>query len=327
MTRKENTWEILRFGTPERVVGDIDPIHWASYFGANHENADGGGHHLPQGSRWQDLWGVTWFRERADAMGFPCGHPLQDLPSSLKTYRWLDTDDERLIGQVYTRAKECDRSTVFLAGAHRDTLWERAYLLCGMEDLMCYFYTEPAAVKELLHHIMDFQLGIAKHYLAVGVEVIGCSDDMGTQVAPLFSPEIMQEFFVPEYRRLFELYQAHGVIITFHSCGHILPLLETFIDLGINVLNPVQASANDLAEVRRITQGRMVLTGGLSSSLLVDGPPESIRAEVRRLLWLLGRDGGYFCAPDQGMPWPQAHIDAYVAALEEFGQYPLQPEE
>lgn len=188
---------------------------------------------------------------------------------------------------------------------------------------MCNFYSEPEATRELLHRIMDFQLGIARHYLAVGVEVVGCGDDLGTQIAPLLSPEIVREFLAPEYRRLFNLYKQHNVLISFHSCGHIIPLLELFIDLGIDVLNPIQATANDLTQVRRITQGRLALQGGLSSGLLVAGPIEHIRTEVQRLLCLLGRNGGYFCSPDQGMPWPAEHYAAYEQAMIEFAHYPI----
>ncbi len=324
MTEKANTLAIIRFGRPDHVSGGIGPAHGVCYFGMNHEDAAGRGHEQPVGSAWTDLWGTVWHKEHDGVMGFPRRGPLEDL-RAMDRYAWPDPDDERLVGHIYTMAAGCNPGTHFLAGGHRDTLWEKAYMLCGMENMMCNFLTEPAATRELLHRIMDFQLGIARHYLAAGVEVVNCGDDLGTQCAPLLSPAIVQEFLAPEYRRLFDLYRAHGIIINFHSCGHILPLLETFIALGIDVLNPVQASANDLAAVRRITQGRMALQGGLSSGLLVDGPPARIRAEVRRLLWLLGRDGGYFCAPDQGMPWPEAHYAAYQQALEEFGRYPLQP--
>jgi uroporphyrinogen decarboxylase len=170
---------------------------------------------------------------------------------------------------------------------------------------------------------MDFQLGIAKHYLRLGVEMVGMSDDLGTQQGALFSPEILQEFFVPEYRRLFDLYRAHGVLINFHSCGHVLPVLDALMDLGVNVLNPVQATANDLDEVRRRTQGRMALQGGVSSGLIMEGPVDRIRDEVRRRLWQLGRNGGYFCTADQGMPWPETHRRAVSEAVEEYGTYPL----
>jgi uroporphyrinogen decarboxylase len=324
LTEKQNSLEILRFGTPERITGGLSPARSIGYFGVNHESHDGGGHHLPVGSAWTDIWGTRWHREHDGVMGFPRGYPLADLPASLKGYRWPDPDDARLCRQIYTGAEGVDRETVFLCGSHRDTLWEKAYMLCGMEGMMCAFHSEPTAAREVLHRIMDFQLSMARHYLAVGVDAVNLGDDLGTQRGLLLSPEIVETFLLPEYRRLFDLYQQHRVIIQFHSCGQITPLLETFIALGVDCLNPVQASANDLAEVRRITQGRMALQGGVSSAVIVEGPVERIRAEVRRCLWLLGRDGGYFCAPDQGMPWPEAHIAAFWEAVEEFGRYPLQ---
>lgn len=323
MTDKQNTLEIIHFGKPERVFAGLHPVQQTCYFGMNHENAEGRGHEQPLGSVWSDIWGTVWHKEHEGVMGFPRGNPLADL-RDMKHYVWPDPNDERLVKQIYTMAEGCDRETHFLCGGQRDTLWEKSYMLCGMENMMCNFFTEPEATHELLHHIMDFQLGIAQHYLAVGVEVIGCSDDLGTQIAPLLSPAIVQEFLVPEYRRLYDLYKQHNVLINFHSCGHIIPLLETFIDLGIDLLNPVQATANDLAEVRRITQGRMALAGGLSSDMLVRDTPEHIYAEVRRLLWLLGRDGGYFCGPDQGMPWPAENIAAYQRAMDDFSIYPMQ---
>jgi uroporphyrinogen decarboxylase len=170
---------------------------------------------------------------------------------------------------------------------------------------------------------MDFQLSIARHYLAVGVEIVGMGDDLGTQSRLLLSPKILETFLIPEYKRLFELYKRHGVLISFHSCGHIQPLLSMFIDLGVDILNPVQASANDLNGLRAATKGKMALMGGVSSATIVSGPPEAIREEVAQRMWQLGRDGGYFCSPDQGMPWPDAHIQALQDAVEELGRYPL----
>jgi uroporphyrinogen decarboxylase len=220
-------------------------------------------------------------------------------------------------------AEGWDARETFLHGQHRDTLWEKAYMLVGMENLMCYFHTEKAAVRELLHRIMDFQLGMTEHYLAVGVEMVGLGDDLGTQQGPLLPPEIVEEFFVPEYRRLFSLYRSRQVIIGFHSCGNIMRFLDMFMDLGVNVLNPVQASANDLDELRRRTQGRMALAGGVNSDVVYDGPPARIRELVARRLWQLGRDGGYFCQQDQGLPFPEEHLVALRSAVEEFGRYPL----
>jgi len=324
MNAKENALRIIRFDNPERIVTGC-PTTGIAYRGCNHEGYAGGGHHLPVGSRWTDIWGTTWHREHDGVMGFPRGHPLANLVEALPGYAWPGTDDERICGQIYEQVKSCNRHEMFLTGSHRDTLWEKSYMLVGMENVMCFFYTEPEAVRELLHRIMDFQLCIAKHYLSIGVEMVSMGDDLGTQNGLLLSPEIIHEFLVPEYRRLFELYKQHGVIINFHSCGNITPILDMFIDLGVDILNPIQATANDLGELRRITQGRMALQGGVSSATIVSGPVEAIRKEVARRIWQLGRDGGYFCGPDQGMPWPVEHIQAMNVAVKEFGQYPLNP--
>jgi uroporphyrinogen decarboxylase len=104
-----------------------------------------------------------------------------------------------------------------------------------------------------------------------------------------------------------------------------MPLLETLMELGVDILNPIQATANDLQQLRRATQGRMALQGGVSSATIVRGPVEVIRDEVAQRLWQLGREGGYFCGPDQGMPWPEAHIQALRDAVDELGTYPLRP--
>ena len=173
---------------------------------------------------------------------------------------------------------------------------------------------------------MDFQVAMAGHYLEAGIEVASLGDDLGCQKGPLFSREILKEFFVPEYRRLCSLYKRNGVIISFHSCGCVESILDVFMDLGVDVLNPVQATAHDLDRVRQITQGRMALQGAVSTHTIMLGPVEAIRAETRRRLWQLGRDGGYFCSPDQGMPFPPAHIEAFRACVNEFGRYPLSPD-
>ena len=322
MTDRENALRIMRFDQPERVTAGC-PTHGLAYLGCNHEGYESGGHHLPVGSTWTDIWGTVWHREHDGVMGFPRGHPLADLPRRLPSYRWPDPDDERICGRLGERAAGWNPSATFLCGSHRDTLWEKSYMLVGMEELMCLFFTHPQAVRDLLHGIMDFQLGIARHYLRLGVEMVTMGDDLGTQSGLLLSPELIREFLVPEYQRLFGFYEQHDVLVSFHSCGHVEPVLDVFMDLGVDVLNPVQATANDLQTVRERTQGRMALQGGISSGLIMRGPMDAVRREVGRRIRQLGTEGGYFCGPDQGMPYPEEHIGALHEAVRDFGRYPL----
>ena len=85
MNAKENALRIIHFDHPERVVTGC-PTHAVAYRGCNHEGYTGGGHHLPVGSRWTDIWGTTWHREHDGVMGFPRGNPLADLVDALPSY-------------------------------------------------------------------------------------------------------------------------------------------------------------------------------------------------------------------------------------------------
>lgn len=325
MTAKENARRIIAFDRPERVVSG-PPCFALQYFGCDHEGWHGSESACPVGSKWVDVWGTEWHKEHADVMGFPKRPPIPS-PDAMRSYRWPDPDDERICSRIYALAEEfkarTDRDDLFLNGRHRDTLWEKTYMLVGMENAMVHFFSEPGFMRDVLHRIMDFQLGIAAHYARVGVEMVSLGDDLGTQRGPLLGPDLVHEFFVPEYRRLFDFYKSRGVLVNFHSCGCIERFLEMFMDLGVDVLNPVQATANDLGRIRAETHGRMTLQGAVSTALVMEGPPERIAHEVRRRMWQLGRDGGYFCAPDQGMPFPKEHIDALHRAIDQYGRYPL----
>lgn len=321
MTARDNALRIIRFDHPEYVATEL-PTYGLAYLGCNHEGYEGGGHHLPVGARWTDIWQVEWQKEQEGVMGYPCGYPLATV-ESLRDYQWPNPDDERICGPIYAQARDFPHDDRFVCGSHRNLLWEKAYKLIGMEELMMAFLAEPEFTREVLHRIMDFQLGIARHYLAAGVDMVFASEDLGTQTGPLLSPQIMEEFLLPEYRRFFELYNAHGVLIAIHSCGNIEAMIPMFLELGVAVLNPLQADANNLAAVRAATQGRLALYGGVSSKTLMAGPIERIRTEVRETIQLLGQQGGYFCAVDQGMPFPEAHIRAFTEAVAEFGRYPL----
>ena len=134
-------------------------------------------------------------------------------------------------------------------------------------------------------------------------------------------PEIINEFLVSEYRRIFDYYKKHNIIINFHSCGHIEELIDTFVDLGVDILNPIQVTANDIIKIREKTQNKICLCGGISSGLIMDSTPDIIRSQVKNIMNILGSKGGYFCSPDQCMPFPEDNIKAFYDAVKEYGKY------
>ncbi len=322
MTKTENARRIIRYDKPEQVVRDI-PKHFVGYRGVNHESLDGRfGHGSPIGSRWTDIWGVEWEKKQEGIMGYPISFPLSE-PEDLAGYKWPSADDPMIYERIYQMAEDRKDPDTLICGSHRNLLFEKVEKLMSMENLLVYLYTEPEFVREIFERYTEFQLGIAKHYLAVGVDMIHCSEDLGTQNSTLISKEMLNEFLVPYYKRLFDFYKQYGVMIELHSCGHIEPFLDVFMDLGVDVLNPIQYTANDVENIRKITQGRMALHGGIRSDLLLDGTPAQIEAEVERMIKLLGKDGGYFCDIDQAMIYPKQNVEALDRAVAKYGKYPI----
>jgi uroporphyrinogen decarboxylase len=102
-------------------------------------------------------------------------------------------------------------------------------------------------------------------------------------------------------------------------------VIEDLIDVGVDILNPIQARANDLALVKQRADRKLALWGGIDTQhVLMRGTPEDVEAEVKRVLAILAPGGGYIIAPDQGMPFPPENIEALWRAAETWGTYPLE---
>ena len=318
MTEIQNFYETVKFGNPEFVPAYI-PDHGIKYHGADHEDFEGHNHDCPVGTEWSDIWGTVWHKDLDGVMAFPKKFPLADL-EKLDEFTFVNPDDPKYSSLIHELAKDFDPTKSILSGSHRDTLWERSYMLVGMENMMEYFFTEPALVKRLLHKIIDFHLAVAKHYVAEGVKLVYMSDDQGTQHSLILGERILKEFFVPEYTRLFEFYKQHDVLIQFHSCGHIEPILDMFMDLGVDIMNPIQAAANNVEAVRRVTQGKMALCGGVNSEVLMQNDHDAIRKLVKTRIEQLGKNGGYICGVDQWMPFQPEAIKVMEDAIYEYGR-------
>ncbi|MFB0562852.1 MAG: uroporphyrinogen decarboxylase family protein [Candidatus Lokiarchaeia archaeon] len=153
------------------------------------------------------------------------------------------------------------------------------------------------------------------------------SDDLGTQQAPFISPKDYKEYWKPYHREMISRTKAlTDGFIFWHCCGSIFPLIDHLIDIGIDVLNPIQPLAKGMnAEPLKKTYGdRLAFDGGLDvQKLLPRGTVEEVRAEVKRVIEILGENGGYVFAPAhniQGDVPPQNVVAMFDAALE-YGKY------
>ena len=320
LSPKENFLRAVRFEGPDYVPnGRKLPIKLVGYHGVNPED------NRPSGAmEWCDFWGVGFSWVREGIMPFPSRHPLGD-PDRLYEFRWPDPSDLARLGPAREKAAVVDRRRLLLHVSHRSTIFERAWKLAGMENLLIMMVAEPDKADWVFEHIIEFQLGIARQYLDLEPDMAHLGDDLGTQKGLFFSPILFRRFLKPRYARIIDLYKEHGVLIRFHCDGNILDLVDDFMDLGIDVLNPVQSRAiGDLELVRAKTAGRMALWGGIDTQyVLTLGTPEEVRAEVREKIRTLGRNGGYVCGPEHSIDISVASLAAFDQAVADYGRYPM----
>jgi len=154
------------------------------------------------------------------------------------------------------------------------------------------------------------------------VDAISFSEDLGSQRSLLISPEQFKEFLLPEYKYIFENVVKEKKIINFHSCGCVDDIASDLASIGVTILNPIQASANNLEKIKNDTCGKIALQGGINCDLILRGTPKEVRKETIRVLEILKPGGGYICGPDQGFPnFPEENMKILWKTIKEYGLY------
>ena len=283
---------------------------------------------IPGATAETDRWGVEWSAGTAAGeewepavMGYALAHPLKDF-DALDSYPFPDPLEPGLVEGLLDGV---DRTQALIAGELYFPVFDRAHLLTGVEALFQAMIDRPEAVQALLRRITDYQIGVLKRYVEMGIDILRCADDYGGQQTLLISPRMWRAFIKPELARIFAVAKDAGLMVWLHSCGHVMDIVPDLIEIGLDVLDPVQVRANDQAQFKRLYGDRLCLMGGIDTQdLLAWGTPDEITAEVRERIRLLGPGSGYILAPDTLLPVPEANYRAYLAAGERYGRYPLE---
>jgi uroporphyrinogen decarboxylase len=194
--------------------------------------------------------------------------------------------------------------------------------MCGFANWLIQLKLNPEFCGALLDRGLDIQLAMAEETLkAVGdaVDILYLADDYGMQTGPLISPEMFRRIFKPRMARLIRfLRERSPARIAFHSCGSIYALIPDFIDVGVEILNPVQVSAADMdtARLRREFGHRLAFWGAVDSQhVLPHGTPAEVRAEVGRRIRDLGAGFIPYSVHNIQAEVPPENILAMVTAI------------
>lgn len=196
------------------------------------------------------------------------------------------------------------------------TLFERAWSLTGMEQLMIWMISEPGFIHELLDEITKYNIGVIEKAAGMGgIDCVHFGDDWGSQHGPLIAPEMWREFIKPRFKRTCDAARRHGLYVSLHSCGNVEALIPDMIDCGVDVFDPFQPEAMDIWKLYREYRERIAFWGGLSvQKTFPYGSPDDVRNEGIRLLKEMGGKGGYILAPSHSLSGdvPPENIKAFL---------------
>lgn len=241
----------------------------------------------------RDVFGVVWDRSIDKDIGNVAGCVLPD--PTLEGFELPDPLGRRFFAEIPERIERFrDRFRVFQIGF---SLYERAWTLRGMENLMMDFIDHPQFVHGLLRAIADYNIAQAKEALKYDIDAVYFGDDWGQQRGLQMGPRTWREFIYPELRRMYGVVRGAGRFVMIHSCGDVDEVFDDLVAAGVNCFNPFQPEVMDVYTLLPQYRGRLAFHGGMSTQrTLPFGSVEEVRAESTRLLDL-GGDGGFIFAP------------------------------
>lgn len=273
---------------------------------------------LSEGAKSRTVFGIE---RNGIGYGHPMSHPLaQATLTEVHDYSWPDPK--------WMDVSHLRRSALQYAGRYAilggdwSPFWHDAIDLVGMENLFIKMYTEPSLVDAVFGHIVDFYSAVNERVFdaaADAIDIFFFGNDFGSQMGPLLGPDLFTRFIMPHMRRLIDLARSYGLKTQLHCCGGFAPLIPLMIDAGLDSLHAVQPSCcgMDLPALKHEFGDRIVFNGCIDSHhVLIEGTPETVRRETRRVLDVMAPGGGFVAGASHDTILPETPLENVLAMFE-----------
>ena len=216
----------------------------------------------------------------------------------------------------------------FVIGDVEISLFELAWHLTGLEKYLTAMMCDEPWLEPLNDLVEEWSTGLALQLVKSGVDAIWFGEDLGTQTSTLISPDDWRIKFKPRHKRMIEKLRQENpdIIIIMHSDGAVAPMLDDFIELGVDVYNPVQPNVpgSDPQELKDRYGDRLCFFGGIDQQeLLPSGNITNIEAEIKKRIAILGKNRGYLLAPAHILQTDVSvdTVEAMIRIVKESGNY------
>jgi len=278
-------------------------------------------------------WGIRY--KEASYYEEMVEHPLKDIETVQQLNRYFDEHvfpDADAKGRFDLAEEEIKKYSKDYAiiGDLETTMFETSWYLVGIDKFLVDLIMKKDYVFELLNRVMEFHIKIGKKLIKLGCDIIWTGDDFGTQKGMLISPELWRDIFKPRYRRVFkELKECNpNIKIAYHSCGSIVPIIPDLIEIGLDILNPLQPYATGMGgkNLKKMYGKKLSFFGGIDEQkILPFGCVKEVKEEVKRVIFDLAPGGGFILAPAHNVQpdTPIENVLAIYEVVENFRFYPL----
>ena len=245
-------------------------------------------------AEWINEWGVGWKHIVGGVGATDVINPLTDwaqLDQYLAT-GFPDPDEPGRLEAVAAPAAALHRAGKYVFSLFGEVFF-RVFSIRGFENALMDFHLEERNMQRLLEAMLDYALKLVRQFAKVGVDALLFTDDWGTQRGLLMSPPTWRKFFKAGYATLFSETHRCGMDCFLHTCGHVTEIVDDLIDVGLDVLDPVQLSAMDIGELARRFGGRISFCGTIDvQQLLPRAKPQEIKDAIHRSIDVLGSPFG-----------------------------------
>jgi len=287
-----NTYEL------ERVLDEdmlLTSVGWAnSYYQVDCDAGEG----------YTDEWGVRWTAAEYETK-FGKGkytevveHPLAE-DSAIDSYQPPDPNRPELYSDSEQLIRDY-KDEYWIVGVTVTTIWETAWALRGFERMLTDLVLNPDLANRILDIPYQYHLTAAKKLVEMGVDMIWAGDDMGTQQTMLIAPQQWQQIFKPRMANFISTLKEINpdIKIAYHSDGNIYQIIPDLIEIGLDVLNPVQPACIDPAKVKKDFGNKLCFWGTMDEQqTLPFGTPADVEREVKERLKTIGKNGGLIIGP------------------------------
>lgn len=310
------------FGIPMRFVG-LHPTKKKTDFSKYFKN-------LPQNAvpqSWSYEWGVMGVE--GDAANYQeMLHPMAHFESleEIEQYPFPDYNEDYRWEGLEQRVREIIADDLIVIAGMQTTIFETAWYLRGMDNFLVDMMTNEEFAGALMDKITDIRVEMAKRYAKAGVDILELGDDVATQLDMMMNPEIWRNQIKPRLARVVKAAKSvkPDILVFYHGDGNMQKIIPDMIEIGIDVLNPIQPECMDPVEIKKLYGDRLSFWGTLGTQTTMPfGTPEDVRETCRVLIEKVGKGGGLVLAPTHVVEpdVPVENLLAFIEAVKKYGKY------